>query len=445
MLINHKVLLIQKVVLNLSRQLSFSIMVKIFKEHLTFLAYMTLSIGTFIHFKKNGLGNDFYVFYQAGSLVSDGNSPYGWSSDPTSNAFLYGPLNALQGSLISEIDYSLALSFFYLCLLVSIPISVSLVQKILSPQSPCDQKIWLLSSIILLSFPIRAAFLYGQLVPIYFAIFVFATWLIRKPSGFNYVLGGCLIGICIDYKPHLFSIMSLIFLQKGIRFYFGVIVITLYPLVAFSEGAQIYSQWLNAIKSRSKTGLDGFDLVGVYSFFLQTKLPIWLFFLLTAFVFLLTLLIILKTALGFYDKWLYITLLILVFSPFTHAQDLLPLVFILVFRAKIFDSFINSFTIGLTLVWSSSWQTNLTLVLAIFALFIITKDSNSSLVCLLGIFTPIIFIQIVDFVDRKATIYFIHFSIFLIYFCILFIYFHFLRSFRYRDTNLVKALYVNRF
>ena len=93
-----------------------------------------------------------------------------------------------------------------------------------------------------------------------------------------------MIGVCVDFKPHLFAIVSLILLQKGFKFYLGVVLISLVPFVAFGSNAQIYLDWIDAIKARGGAGLDGLDLTGVYSFFLQTKLPILLFSLLVFFI-----------------------------------------------------------------------------------------------------------------------------------------------------------------
>lgn len=404
-------------------------------------AYLALSAIYFAYFKRNGLGNDFEVFFQAGSLVSNGLNPYGWSSDPTSNSFLYGPINALFAALVSQLNYSVALSLLYISFFILIPISVFLIHSFFFPQDRRNQHLWLLSCLILLTFPTRAAFLYGQLVPVYFTIFVIAAWLLRKSNSFAYLCGGLLVGLCVDFKPHVFAIMSLIFWQKGIRFYFGVGIILFCPFLAFGNSAHIYLQWLEAIKLRGGAGLGGPDLTGVYSFFLQSQLPIHLFFLIAALAIILIFAIFSTRSLSFCDKSLFLIFILLVFNPFTHVQDLLPFIFILLFHTGISSGFIKSFIMGLCFVWSPNLTTNLALATVIVALLLIANRSKCVNVSQLGILVPIFVIQIIDIYTKSQTIYFTHFIIQLINLYITLIYFHYLRYSNSRYTNLSKAIF----
>ena len=119
----------------------------------------------------------------------------------------------------------------------------------------------------------------------------------------------------------------------------------------------------------------------------------------------------------------------------------MPPVFIIIFYAKFWDGFIDSFIIGIALVWSTNWQTNLTLGVVILVLFLITNGLNKLVFCFLGMFAPIILIQLVNFLNQDSIIYVMHLAFQFINFYIILIYFNYLRFFKERNTELAIAVY----
>jgi hypothetical protein len=235
------------------------------------MVFCTIGLAELIYFSLRGKGYDFPVFYDAGRLFLNFQSPWDAVIDPIYSAYLNGPLTALIISPLALVPQDIALGITRVLSIVLIPFLTLQISKYFFPfqeLSYLNKKIWLASSFILFTFPVRANLEYGQFFIVFLAFAISALRFSRYESIKFLLLAGFLIGLCCDYKPQCFIIFALLICFKNRYIFLGGIlsVISGALLSAILTHKPPYLVWGEVIFKRFKGGVTG-DQMHIYTVF----------------------------------------------------------------------------------------------------------------------------------------------------------------------------------
>jgi hypothetical protein len=334
--------------------------------------FCVIGMAEFIYFTLRGKGYDFPVFYEAGKLLLNFQSPWDAVVDPIYLAYLNGPLTALVISPLALVPQNIALGITRLLSIILIPFLIFQISKYFFPFRELyylNKKIWLASSFILFTFPIRANLEYGQLFIIFLAIAVSALRLSRYESTRFLLLAGFLIGLCCDYKPQSFLIFALVICLKNRYIFLGGFfsIVSGALLSTILTHKPPYIVWGEVIFKRFKGGVT-VDQMHIYTVF-----PGYLSQLMLMVVCALALLyfFLYRHNLDTPHKNVLIIFLTVFLSPWMHPTDLVLFSLFAVGIALQGNglTFISSLALGSLLVWSNNLIINI--LIAIFSVSIL--------------------------------------------------------------------------
>jgi hypothetical protein len=242
------------------------------------------------------------------------------------------------------------------------------------------------SSLLMLTFPIRANLQYGQFVILYVFLLLLILYFhySQKDSAFSdFAIGVGFIAL-LDFKPHLFLMWIFIFFGFQRKFLkVGLLVGGLAELIILKliTGAFLPHEWFPRLFNRGKgsDGLAGF--YNLHTLLVQIKLPSgWDFFLSVGMVMFLSILTFRYTS----SKASTLVLLYLALFPVMHPQDFFLLfVFAILLIMDEQWSKLDFFFAGLGLVWSSNLLALAINSIAIFGIYFtftnLQKSKKSSI------------------------------------------------------------------
>ncbi|ASY25867.1 glycosyltransferase 87 family protein [Candidatus Planktophila versatilis] len=324
------------------------------------LVFVLFGIAELIYFTANGKGNDFPIFYEASQLTLDLKSPWDSVSDPVYSAYLNGPMTALLISPLGLIDQDLALGLVRFSSIAVVPYLVFQTSKLFFPNlnlSLLDRKLWLISTLVLLSFPIRANLEYGQLFLLFAALAATSLRLANSNSHIQLFTSGLIIGICCDYKPQCFLVFSLLIcFSKLFILIGGVTSILLGGLISSILTSTFpYTTWVEVLQKRAGGGARTGDQMHLYSLTSNTFLTVVIvisLFLAAAF---LTMSNWRMNNLEKQQIFLLIIFTVTFFAPWMHSTDLVffsVCAIILYFVRPL--NWLSSLSMGAFLVWSNN-------------------------------------------------------------------------------------------
>lgn len=236
---------------------------------LSLLIFSTLGILEILYFQSRGLGNDFSVFYKAANAVLNGENPWMVGDDKLYSAYLNGPLASVLIACFGLLKFEYAIFVARLLSVFLIPYIVKETSKLfLNGLSLDKNRTYSISSILLLSFPVRANLEYGQLFIIFLALFVASVSLlsrIRSPWR-SALVSGAMLEVCIEYKPQVFLFYAAAILIKNRRVALGILLTgSLSGLVSTILTRDYpFRTWLIGIKERSGGGISTSDQMNLY-------------------------------------------------------------------------------------------------------------------------------------------------------------------------------------
>lgn len=324
------------------------------------LLFVLFGVAELVYFTINGKGNDFPIFYEASRLTLALKSPWDSVSDPVYSAYLNGPITSVLISPLGLVDQDLALGFVRFLSIGVVPYLAFQTSKLLFPNlelNPLDRKFWLISTFVLLSFPIRANLEYGQMFLLFAALAVSSLRLAQSNSPVHLFLSGLLIGICCDYKPQSFLIFSLLIcFSKLLIFIGGAASVLVGGLTSSALTSDFpYATWAEVLQKRMGGGSRTGDQMHLYSLtsnaFYTTVLVVLLASAVVA-------LLISTRGLRNLERPQIFSLVIFTvtfFAPWMHSTDL---VFFSLYAVILYFthplSWTSSLTLGAFLVWSNN-------------------------------------------------------------------------------------------
>ena len=353
---------------------------------------MLFGIAELIYFTANGKGNDFPIFYEASKLTLGLNSPWDSVSDPVYSAYLNGPMTALLISPLGLMDQDLALALVRFLSIAVVPYLVFQTSKLFFPTlnlNLLDRKLWLISTLVLLSFPIRANLEYGQMFLLFAALAATSLRLANSNSHILLFTSGLIIGICCDYKPQCFLVFSLLICFSRLFILIGgVTSILLGGLISSILTSSFpYATWVEVLQKRAGGGARTGDQMHLYSLFsnafLTTVIVVFLFITVAA-------LTVSRWRMNSLERPQVFSLVIFTvtfFAPWMHSTDLVffSLYAMILFFARPLN-WLNSLSIGILLVWSNNLSVSLFVVSAALFLILISQQKTSALKFCLNIF-----------------------------------------------------------
>lgn len=336
------------------------------------IAYGILASLLCLYYFKFGLGNDYHIYFEAGSKVRSLNSPWNLGGD-IDGLYLHGPLSSIWMCLFTVLPQSIGLNLLRLVSMLAIPFILRSTMKMISGGSYSNGTFWMISCLIILSFPVRASLQYGRFEILVFALFVYLILRIRNAeSTLDFLFTGLLTGLILDYKPHIFLLPCLLLLLIFRRLYqfFGLLIsILLGSLISIVLTNRFpYSDWVKIIIERGK-GVEAQENLGAFSInygfgispFISVTLGLGV-------VLFLSLKRNYLVSSSFVTKTLAFILVYVLFLPILHPQDLIWLpvlhgVFYLRYRVERISLY--WLLLGFLLVWSNSRVINIVMILLI--------------------------------------------------------------------------------
>jgi hypothetical protein len=313
------------------------------------------------YFQIKGLGNDFPTFYKAGEAARMFSNPWEVNEGSQFNAYLNGPLTGSLLGLVSFLPYSIALLCVRLITLAVIPHAVDSIAT-LTKTTITQRDKYLLSCILLFTFPVRANLEYGQLAIIFSALLL-AT--LRKLDQFksprNLFTLGFVSLLLIEYKPQVFIPLLLLSLLMRLSLFAGFLSgILLMTLSSWLISNTFLSSWLSAILVRSGQITSGDDQMSIYSLLSLSKN---LSYSIAAILSLVLCWMVIRS----YSSWKiennYVFILIAIgiwmgISPFSHPTDMFIAMLIgSMYLKRVPTSDLNIFAaifLGASVVWSNN-------------------------------------------------------------------------------------------
>ncbi len=313
------------------------------------------------YFQVKGLGNDYRTFYSAGISVRDLESPWDVNKGNEFSAYLNGPISALSLSALTLFPYEISLLILRVITLALIPYTLKRFFSFFHISCSSEMR-YNLSTLLILTFPIRACLEYGQLSGIYLSCFViFLAADKSKDSGFQLFALGLLTCIMLDYKPQIFLPILIFLPYRSIHFLYGLIggITSAWFINFFVTGDTFFNAWLDAILARSETVSNRGDQMSLYSLLNlnQTESTILLFVLLSTAAFS----VIRSEQMKNLDRGQRLLLSLLLWStltPFSHPTDMLIsqlFIFALILRLSgNVNAHLAWLALGFGAVWSNS-------------------------------------------------------------------------------------------
>ena len=346
------------------------------------LIFFSLAILITLYYTKYGLGNDFRVFYQAAEYARGLSNPWFSSVDPIYSAYVNGPLTAIVISPLSLLSIDAAIFFVRFLSVVSIPLNLWLLAKILNVSfSFSSHKLWIASSLLLFSFPVRANLEYGQLFLLFTLFFTFAVFFLHSfSSGWVHLSSGILLGITLDYKPQVFGIVSLILILRFRRVILGVVISWLFGALVsvWLTDSSPFLVWLKAINLRKDGGFNSSDQMNLVALVNNGLV--------------LALLVLFLVGVGssrIYRYWFstnrdipnldwYLGSLVgFIFIPYLHPTDMYVVGICLVIRLIQRDSPILWIGFGFLITWSNSLEVFVIQSISVFVLSALLNFNRS--------------------------------------------------------------------
>jgi hypothetical protein len=349
------------------------------------LTFLVLAFLITLYYTKNGLGNDFSVFYFAADYARQFSNPWFSSVDPVYSAYVNGPLTAIVISPISLLSIEVAIFVVRLLSVVSIPLNFWLLSKSLNVNiSFNSQKLWIASSLLLFSFPVRANLEYGQLFLLFSLFFSLPLFLLRNFSlNWVQVFSGILLGITVDYKPQVFGLVTLILVLRYRRVIIGVIISWLFGglVSVWLTDSGPFVTWAKAINLRKNGGFTSVDQMNLVS--------------LVNSGFILIILIVSLVGVGsamIYRNWFsmnrdlfdidwYLVFVVgFILIPYLHPTDIYIVGVCLVIRLIQSDSIFPWIGLGFLITWSNALEVFVAQTILVFFLSVLLKTSRSNVV-----------------------------------------------------------------
>lgn len=325
------------------------------------------------YWTNNSLANDFHVFVNAGIRLAHSMNPYQVSGDPINQGFFNGPFHAIVLAIFSTLPFKILEYLLFFVSLLLIPFIVRSLHMLVFGY--CGLRIYVFSFLIPFSFPFRAVFLYGQFTVIYFALFIWALrHALNSNSNTRQILIGVALGLCVDYKPHLYLIPLIFICHRKLWITSGFIFQALVCYVVFNLNLESnpYTLWINSLKIRSSTGFNGKDLMGIYALFGLNSLVLTTVscILIGAIIYIFTK--IYRPEVRLFHVVILINFACWLFQPFIHPQDLVWAGFLLplLYERQILGGYTNLFAFisGMLFVWSYHFLPNLFVSILLFSI-----------------------------------------------------------------------------
>ena len=355
--------------------------------------FLFVSASLLVNSTIRGLGNDFPVFYRAGIAARHLQDPWATSIDETYAAYLNGPISSVLLGVISILEYDLALLLVRIATIALVPTLLFFLNRRLEifPNS----QFWQISTMCILSYPVRANLEYGQLFIIFFTIAVVPILYSKTRTTKLDIFSGAAIAIAVDYKPHVFLLLLLLVLINreillgflGASFVGAVISTVITNQFPFTV-------WASQILKRAQSTGESSDQMGLNGIFHHLGFSWGVTVIVTAV--LLSFLILrvrdLSSVMSFEQKSLYLGICVLPFSLFVHPTDLF--MYSIILSLSLVQQFKSKQIVFLFIGSSFVWSNNLYIALALGALtlFILNPKNLRDLVSVLLLsIQPLIF------------------------------------------------------
>jgi hypothetical protein len=343
------------------------------------LLFVLFGVAELVYFTINGKGNDFPIFYEASRLTLALKSPWDSVSDPVYSAYLNGPITSVLISPLGLVDQDLALGLVRFLSIAVVPYLAFQTSNLFFPDlalNPLDRKFWLISTFVLLSFPIRANLEYGQMFLLFAALAVSSLRLAQSNSPVQLFVSGLLIGVCCDYKPQSFLIFSLLIcFSKPLIFIGGATSILIGGLASSALTSNFpYATWVEVLQKRMGGGARTGDQMHLYSLTLNAFLTTVLVVLLSSTVVALAISNRGIRNLGRPQILSLVIFTVTLFAPWMHSTDL---VFFSLYAVILYFthslSWTSSLSIGTFLVWSNNLVVSAFVVFAALFLVLVSQ------------------------------------------------------------------------
>jgi hypothetical protein len=335
------------------------------------ILFFGLALAEVAYFSTRGIGNDFPVFHDASRLALKLSSPWDAVFDPIYSAYLNGPLTAMLIAPLGIFSQSLALLITRTLSVAVIPFLVFLFLRFLLPHKTLgffSKDVWIISSLLLFTFPVRANLEYGQFYLVFITLAVLGLKLSLSESAIKLFISGLLLGICCDYKPQSFLVFALIFCFTNVYIFFGlsfsVILGAIFSTILTKTIP--YQVWIEVILEKSKGGSTE-DQMHLYEIIPGS---ISLFFALGLFILATTSTIINK--LNGSERVISIIFVTTLLTPWMHPTDLVLyglFAVVLTIQPNRLTT-LSSFGLGSFLVWSNSYTISILVALVVFSLLL---------------------------------------------------------------------------
>ncbi len=336
------------------------------------IAYAILASLLCLYYFKFGLGNDYHIYFEAGSQVRKLNSPWNLGGD-IDGLYLHGPLSSIWMCLFTVLPQTIGLNILRLVSMFAIPFILRTTLKVIGGGSHANGTFWMVSCLIILSFPVRASLQYGRFEILVFALFVYLIFRIKQAeSKLDFLFVGFLIGLIVDYKPHIFllpCVLLLLIFRRLYQFVGLIISIFLGSFISIVLTNRLpYLDWIKIVIERGK-GVEAQNNLGLFSFNYGFGIsPFLSVFLGLVLVLFLSLKHNQLESSSFKTKTLIFILVYSLFLPILHPQDLiwLPVIHgVFYIRYKVERILLYWLLLGFLLVWSNSEMINISMIVLI--------------------------------------------------------------------------------
>jgi hypothetical protein len=338
--------------------------------------FLFVSVSALVNATFRGLGNDFPVFYRAGIAARHLEDPWATSIDVTYAAYLNGPISSVLLGIISILEYDLALLLVRVATVALVPILLFFLNRRFGifPHS----QFWQISTLIILSYPVRANLEYGQLFIIFFTIAALPRLITKTTTTRLDIISGITIATAVDYKPHVFLILlPLVLMNKKVLIGFSGAIFVGAVISSIMTKQFPFVVWASQILKRSQSIGESSDQMGLNGIFHNLGLH-WSVTVAVSAV-LLSFLILrsrgLFSIMSLEEKSLYIGICILPFSLFVHPTDLF--MYSIILSMSVMQNFKSKqlvfLFIGSSFVWSNSLY--IALIFGVLTLFILNPKN----------------------------------------------------------------------
>jgi hypothetical protein len=344
------------------------------------LFFILLVLLEITYYTIRGSAGDFPVFYGASKAVLSLDNPWESIVDPVFSAYLNGPITALIISPLGLLPQHVALLIIRLISLALIPVLVWHLSKLVQPKHEItllNKKNWLISALVILTFPVRANLEYGQFFIIFITAATIAITLAQSQLPKNLFAAGFILGVCCDYKPQAFVIFVILFCFKNKLIFLGSclsVLIGTFTSVILTRKIP-YLEWAESILIRVDGGMTS-EQMNIY-----VVVPKVLSVFITIAIVITLVLNRHKFFCAEIDKQLKYLIVIFIFtllSPWMHSTDLVlfPIFAISLVVQRTMFSYIGAFSLGTMLVWSNNIVISLLIALAASTLILLIVDKK---------------------------------------------------------------------